>query len=338
MDSRSGGRVRTLPDGSGAYDAASGQPLKSGSRAKIEAARAAEPPSPSAKLRSLPPLDPTAPRTAPRIPIPRALLATPKPILASECLRDDAAPIEPYARGSRILDVLLGATMIACGIVLHLDSVRLSVAMYAAGAAVALAAFVRPYGARAMLVLLAATVGWIPSLVDSPSLSFVGRSLAPVVLATALFLRATYRGDRFVRGALFLGILGFAVCALGVGGEWIWLSGVSLGARLVAGGMIAASLLALLGFMNEQTTGGCVVWGVLVLLVSALAPFTNESAFTRTSIAAALGNACGLAIATLALFQLGALFVTPRARAREKSRTSLAPPAIDPDETAPPEE
>lgn len=351
MDSRSsGGRVRTQPAGSGAYDAASSQPLKSGPRARLEQSRAAEPPSQaSQKLRSLPPLDPTAPRTRPRIPIPRSLLATPKPILASECLRDDAAPVEPYARGSRVLDVLLGATMVACGFLLHVAAPRpSSIAMYAAGAAVALAAFIRHYGARASLVLLAATLGWIPSLVESPTLSFVGRSLAPVVLATALFLRATYRGDRLVRATLAVGILGFAFCALAapqasasglrVGGEWIWLSGVSLGARLVAGAMIGASLLALLGFMNEQTTGGCASWGIVVLLVSALAPLANEAAFTRTSIAAALGNASGLAIATLAMFQLGALIIAPHARARETSRTSLPTIPVDPDETAPPEE
>ena len=296
------------------------------------------------KLRSIPPLDPTAPRTKPRIPIPRALLPTPRPrpILASEGLLDDAAPIEPYGRGSRILDVVLGAVMVACGVLIHLAQPKpSSIAMYGAGAAVALFAFVRHYGIRAMLVLLAATAGWLPSFVESPTLSFFGRSIAPVVLATALFLRATYRGDRFVRAMLALGIAGFALCALGVGGAWVWLDGVPLGARLVAGAMGAASLLAMLGFMNEQTTGGAVAWGVIVLLVSALGPFASLGdgvALSRLMIAGVVGNACGLAIATLALFQLGALFVAPRARVRASSRSSL--PAAEPEEeeVAPPED
>jgi hypothetical protein len=334
-----------VPAGSGAYEAAP-IPLKSGSRARLESAPG-EPPSKgananaSAKVRSIPPLDPTAPRTRPRIPIPRSLLPTPRPrpILASEGLLDDAAPIEPYARGSRILDVLLGALMIACGVVLHLASPKTSsIAMYGAGAAVALFAFVRRYGMRAMLVLLAATAGWLPALIESPTLSFVGRSIAPVVLATALFLRAVYRGDRFVRAMLVVGIAGFAACALGIGGAWVWLPGVSLGARLVAGAMGAASLLAMLGFMNEQTTGGSVAWGIVVLLVSALAPFAVDASFTRASIAAVVGNASGLAIATLALFQLGALFVAPRARVRVASRSSLPMTQPEEEEAAPPED
>ena len=335
-----------MPAGSGAYEAAP-IPLKSGSRAKLESAPSGEPPSKSAgasgKLRSIPPLDPTAPRTKPRIAIPKALLPTPRPrpILASEGLLDDAAPVEPYARGSRILDVLLGAAMVACGVLLHLSSPKTSsIAMYGAGAAVALFAFVRSYGARATLVLLAATAGWLPSFVESPTLSFAGRSVAPVVLATALFLRAVYRGDRFVRAMLALGILGFAVCALGVGGAWVWLPGVPLGARLVAGAMGAASLLALLGFMNEQTTGGSVAWGVVVLLVSALAPLAalGDGWLTRATVAAMVGNACGLAIATLALFQIAALFVAPRARVQASSRSSLPVAPPEEEEAAPPED
>jgi hypothetical protein len=51
-----------------------------------------------------------------------------------------------------------------------------------------------------------------------------------------------------------------------------------------------------------------------------------------------VGNACGLAIATLALFQLGALFVAPRARVRASSRSSLPATPPEEEEAAPPED
>ena len=357
MESRSsGGRLRTLPAGSGfGADSAS---LKSGSRAKLEAARVdgggspPEPPSPeppatasqaphasptgpAPRVRSLPPLDPTAPRTVRRIPLSRTAVPTPKPILASECLREDAAPVEPFARGSRVTDAALGLAMVGCGVAGWVLLPKATWwAMIVAGAIVAAASAMPRYAPRAAVVLAAATGGWIPTLLDSPSLGVVGRSIAPVLLATALFLRATYRGDRLVRIAIAVGVVAFAGCALGVGGTWLWSPNASLLARLVGGSMFSIALLSLLGFMGEQTTAGCNGWATAVLALSALAPLTERTGLRAPSIVAALGNALGLAIATLASYQLGAVLVAPHARATEISRTSIPapPPPEDDDE------
>ena len=294
-------------------------------------------PAPAPRVRSRPPLDPTSPRSVRRIPLGRAAVPTAKPILASECLCEDAAPVEPFAHGSRLADAALGLALIGCGVAGWVVLPKATWwAMIVAGAIVAGASAMSRYASRAGVVLAAATGGWLPTLLDSPSLAVVARSLAPVLLATALFLRATYRGDRLVRGALAIGVVAFAGCALGVGGTWIWAPAASLFARALGGSMLAASLLALLGLMGEQTTAGCSGWASVVLVLSALAPLAEGTGFAAPSMLAALGHALGLTIATLASYQLGAFLIAPHARARETRRASV--PAQPPSPSPPDED
>lgn len=343
--------MRTLPAEPRAEGSDVAIDVRTGSRPKLEPIDESAPPPEAARadasqrIRSLPPFDPTVARPS-RNPLPRANKPTPKPILASECLRDDAAPIEPNARAARLWTAGLGLALLGCACVLVARAWPLTdasgtraIATVAIGGAVvtALALAVRRYLVRGVLVLAAAVALVTALLVTREQGGFaVARWLAVVPLSAACFLRVSYRSDRAVRALLGASIVGFLGAACFVGGEAVFSGGVSLVARGYAGAMVVVGGLSLLGFMGEETTAGCTVWGALAAVLGAGSLAVDV--FVRggpQSLLAAAPAALALPLAAIGTFQIVATSVGPRMRVKTSSRSSLpAPPPEehDPDE------
>lgn len=199
-----------------------------------------------------------------------------RPILASECLREDLAPIEPFARVTRIAIAAAGVAVLVGAALVMRASVGRGLALVPAGAVALYAALGVDYGRRGRLALLCAL-----GLLAVPSVA----PAAAALLAAALFVRASYRAHRGVRVALGVGIGVFALAAA--------LSfGVTVASHVAAMLMVAVAATSLLGFMGEQTTAGCTAWGALAVFSASLA----------VTLGAPLGLASlGLGVAALGL-------------------------------------
>lgn len=210
----------------------------------------------------------------------RTVVAAPPrpPVLASESLREDMEPTEPWRRTVRIGGTalaLLGAILaLAVGgvdpTVLTLAVVLLSAGGLCAGA--------RRYAVRAVSVLAIAGGGLAVATVarqlhgapvEAPVLA-----VGTVVLAGGLLFRSAYRASHLARTMVAVGMLGIAVALLmadsvgefaTIGASWqSWLhvtTSVGFGILL---------FLSLLAFMAPSTTGGTQVWGTALLVWYAL--------------------------------------------------------------------
>ncbi len=278
------------------------------------------PSSPSRRLRSVPPLDPTvAPASVSRLPVRASGVAearpVARPILASECLKDDIAPLEPMPHIVRGVLATSGVVAIAGAAILLKSSAMVSIAAFVGGAVTAVAAALPSYRFRAALGFGGAAVTVLAIL--SGESSWALRALTAIVLASALFMRACYRANRAVRVAIGVGIALFVAAAA-------MSFGAHLSSRITAGLMVAVALASFLGFMGEQTTGGAAWWGALSLLTAGasiavvapvgLVPLSAVGVLVVASVAAAASA-----------FALGASVIAPGERAREH-RASLADP------------
>lgn len=254
------------------------------------------------RLRSLPPLDPTNPPSIAQLPVVRpssisGLRPVAKPILASECLKDDIAPLEPFALGGRLAFAIAGVGLGAVAGMLR------SPLLGAAAVVVAIGVVLSRYTHRAAGAVAGSALA-LAAFAAEPSVLL--RVVAASVLASALLLRATYRAHRGTRVALGLGVALFVASALGAGR----VSGVAIG-------VVAAA--SLLGFMNDQTTGGCAWWSGLALLVSAGSIALSTHHYPMAA-AALLTMTC----AAIGAYHLAASIIAPAERVREH-RVSLPP-------------
>jgi hypothetical protein len=197
------------------------------------------------------------------------------PVLASESLREDMEPTEPWRRALRVGGTGLAATGATACVALGgiMDLGVLGTALLLAGAAAACLAPL-PYALRAWTVLGLS----VAALATATTLRYVGGApaeapvLAPaiVVLAAGLLFRSAYRGSHLARTVVATGMLAVAVAlvvadAVGelsqVGLAWqSWLHLAS------AGGFGLLLLVSLLAFMSPSTTGGTLAWSVCVLV------------------------------------------------------------------------
>jgi hypothetical protein len=258
------------------------------------------------RLRSLPPLDPTNPPTLSRIPVARpssisGLRPIAKPILASECLRDDIAPLEPFALGGRLAFAVSGVGLGAIAGMLR------SPLLGAAAVVAAISVALPRYTWRAAGAALSAVVA-MSAFAAAPSVLL--RVVAATILASALFLRATYRAHTATRIAIGVGLAVFVASALDTGR----ISGIAIG--------VAASA-SLLGFMNDQTTGGCAWWGGLAMGVSAA-----SIALTTHNYPLAAAALLTLIAGALGAYHLASSIIAPAERSREH-RASLPPASND---------
>lgn len=219
-----------------------------------------------------------------------------KPILASECLKDDIAPLEPFVRVGRA--IYFGA---AAGSV-TIAALTRSVPLIVAAAVAVVASAVPRYALRAAVAVSAAIV-----LVTTFEPAFAFRVLAASILAGALFLRATYRAHTGARIALGVGIAMFVASSIGAGR----ISGIAIG---------VAAAVSLLGFMNDQTTGGCAWWGGLAIAVA-----TGTLVVAHAPWLVVAGALIAMITASFGAYQLVAQYIAPGERARDH-RVSLPPP------------
>jgi hypothetical protein len=190
-----------------------------------------------------------------------------KPLLASEALMDDLAPVEPGREASRKWCAALGAGAILMGS-LPLLGLRdggwpAAVPSYVLGLAVMTAALARiGYKRRALAMVaigvLASALGFegsgpAASLGDGDVLHGLLRLLAAATLPAALLFRARYRafrGARWILLAGYVAALPFTINAIAELAQ-----GGGLATSVGAGISLAALAAAFAGFMGSETTG-----------------------------------------------------------------------------------
>jgi len=189
----------------------------------------------------------------------------PKPLLASEALREDLAPVEPWKSAMRVwatvLGAMLAATMAVPLLLLNQAGPAAWLPYVLTGGVAVLAGLVPlPYTLRAVLVMLVAVacgVLGISGLGPEGALSktlgewSMLHLLAATGLPAALLFRARYRaypGARHILAialALALPFVGYCVMGMSTG---------PIGVQVTSGIAVAAVAVTLIGFMGSETT------------------------------------------------------------------------------------
>jgi len=194
---------------------------------------------------------------------------TPPPILASDVLREDLAPIEPWRRASRWWDGAVALLFLAVGICLRLglgvadvspQAGAICLAAAAATGATGLVPF--PYLWRAVVGGLAgATVVALGLFGAGPLALLAGpisnpvtevfRVLTCVAIPAALVFRSYYRA--YERGRLLLAVAFVLALPFLTSSLHVTLDGPVM-AKVGSGLAIAGALLGLIAFMSAPTT------------------------------------------------------------------------------------
>jgi hypothetical protein len=269
-----------------------------------------------------------------------------KPVLASEALMDDVAPVEPAKRAAQAACVAFGVTAFASAALAEaglraahrLDSVA-SVVLGVVGLVAALSR--APYRQRAVSMLVLGTLSAVLGLADlgpTPGLSAPSaltgalRLLAGVAVAGALLFRSHYRAFGGARWALAL--------SLGLAAPFVVQRVLHLSSASGVGWLEAADALALVallasfgGFMGSESTGAGSIIGPLLLtaLGFELGAFELRAsqALEGALAKALLGSVAYVAAAglvALGVFQLLAARFTQDARRIDVRKTIEPPP------------
>jgi hypothetical protein len=280
----------------------------------------------------------TPPMSTTSLPSSTAPLSAPAPrvnapILASDILREEVAPLAPASSAMRrcLLALSIAYGLLAAGsFVGWLPSAPFAVgaSLVTAGAAAVAWPGPVPYWARAALATLAGLLPLVLGTHGRGPLALMGsvqgdmESVAALVLVSllpaALFFRAQYRAFRAARGFLVvaLALAAPAVFFLGQGA----LAGETPVALRIADVLLVMAVLAsLAGFLGPETTGACTIWGAVLLaalparqlVVSALG---HAGAVPIASAAGAIGEALAGTVASIGLYQLLAAALARRAR------------------------
>lgn len=205
---------------------------------------------------------------------------TTPPVLASEVLREEVAPLRPWDRAFRVWDIALGLAVMIGGVFSHAGVVPSSPMgpwiAYAIGVGlIALGLVPLPYVARGTgsLLLGMLTVGFglaglgpLDGLVASNQSPFwaAAKVMAATALPAALLFRARYRAYLGARVALLVAL---AVALPAAANAGMTVATGPLYASIAAGLTLVAILTSLLGFMGEGTTGASTAWAVFVVLI-----------------------------------------------------------------------
>lgn len=260
-----------------------------------------------------------------------------KPVLASEVLREELAPIQPGGSSCRVVLLGTAAAMVMLGGALRAgigpaSGASITFAIAGATAAVALLPF--PYAWRAslcailgVLLMLLGLHGSGPLAVLSHDGSFfrdASRLISLSVLPAALFFRAKYRAYRPARlvlaGAMLVSLPFVATqIMLLVDGDAAF--ALRVGALL---GVIVI-LCGLFGFMGQDTTGAGTAWASLQIGILsgdiALREIGQAVSHTGLSHASAgVGTACAGALVSFGIYQILASYLAGDAR-----RTTMNP-------------
>lgn len=226
------------------------------------------PPTPSAAHRSLladPTQRPPGAATSPSDAAPASIATPAKPLLASEALMEDLAPVEPARRDARIWCAACGVAFLLFGALPLIGLLPGGAALpwLVTGAISLIAGVARvAYRQRAIAMLVLGLLTGMVALQGSGTLVLadggagwgVARLFSAVALTAALLFRARYRayaGARVFLGAALAISVPFmihAVLALVADGGF---GAAQVGALLV----LVAIATTLIGFMGAETTG-----------------------------------------------------------------------------------
>jgi len=253
------------------------------------------------------------------------------PILASDILREEVAPLAPAASAMKRWVLALGAgfgLLAAASFEGLLPAADLAVTASIATTAAAVLAWLVPYTARAALGVLAGVLPLALGLGQTGPLPLFGsegyvEAGASLVLLTllpgALFFRAQYRAFGAARGFLVVALLlaGPAVFFLARGAVT---GGTPFALRAVDVLVVMAVLTSFAGFLGPETTGACTIWGaaLLILVPARQLVASGVRAPGPSELGAAAAEAIGVALAatvvSLGLYQLLAAALARRAR------------------------
>lgn len=272
----------------------------------------------------------------------------PKPLLASDALREEVAPERPAERTARRVAGASSVGLVGVAVVIFSGLAGPAPTLAGPGAVagallLAILAARIPYRTRAYamtgagsVLLLEGLLGHGPAfgLTHGTSLEWeIPRVVAAIVLPAALFFRASYRAYPSARAMLALALV-LALPFVVRSGYVIALpSGVW--AHVAAGTTIAAVLFGLVGFMGSGTTAMGSAWGALILVTMA-----SDIALARILGGATGGWAlhaitslaflCGAAVAAVGVFQTAALHLAADARRIDVTRHQEPPDDDDP--------
>jgi hypothetical protein len=281
---------------------------------------------------------------------------TPPPVLASEVLREDLAPIEPGRLASRFWGAGAAVVLVAVGLCLRWDlgvssPVAETVCFAVAAAQAATAVVPLSYLWRAMVgasVCLAAVVlgllgGGPLALLTAPGLSGpwaeIFRLVAAVVLPAAILFRSHYRA--YGRGRVLLAVAFALAIPFLINEGALFVQAESPVAQIGPGTAIAIVLLTVFAFVGAPATSVTAVCAVVLGISIALdigmrqaylPPPTGSGPLSHALTAAAF-VACTSPIA-MGLFQLLSAIYAHEARlvdVRQPPVEDAAPPSLPPD-------
>lgn len=238
-----------------------------------------------------------------------------KPLLASDALREDLAPIEPGKAGARYWGVILGALLCAMTALGSFELWTGWVPQLAVGAMALLAgALPVPYALRASALLLAATAAAILGVSGLGPMAGIARPLgewgllhflAGAGLPAALMFRARYRAFPGARSILFAALL-FALpfaawCALRIASGPLVL-------QITSGAALLALVAGTVGFMGPETTVAG-EWIGAVVIAAVVAQLSAELLTAHGTLVADAGllGPLATAVAFLACAILGSV-------------------------------
>lgn len=272
----------------------------------------------------------------------------PPPLLASDALREDLAPLEPLHDTTRPVCLLSAASLavVCTAQALFIPSPHATRSAIEGLPAALITLFLGlvppPYAARAhaltalgAALLLAALLGHGPAagllLARGTALPWeTSRILAAVLLPAALVFRAHYRAFPLARILLGWGValaLPFVLRSV-----YLILFAPEWGERFAAAVTIGSVLLTMIGFMGSETNAmgslwaGCLL-GALALDVAARALIQGELRNLAAHGLTALAFLVGAALAAFGLFQTLAAVFAPAARRaidQHRARSGLA--------------
>lgn len=277
-----------------------------------------------------------------------AVKAAPKPLLASEVLREEVAPLEPARQNCRLWLGAIAGALALLGLAVRLgvgapalDASAGTIAFSAAGAVAAVALLPFPYALRAGVALLLGGVlmllgmrgaGPLAGLaIDGGAARDLSRLIAVTALPAALLFRSRYRA--YPRARAVLGVA--LACAVPFVALEVMLAvnaSAPLVPRIAAAVNVVVVACALFGFMGASTTGAGSFWAALVLTclpaeigIRELTPLADADTGLLTYPATAIGMLLAALLTTLGVFQLLAALLGQDARRASMSRP---PPSI----------
>jgi len=266
-------------------------------------------------------------------PAPASAPSIKPPILASDILREEVAPLAPATSAMRrwLLALGVGFGLLAAASfegLLPAAPFAVSASLVTAGVAILAWLAPVPYTVRASLATLAGLLPLVLGAVQQGPLAPLGSESdieagAGLVLLTllpaALFFRAQYRAFGAARAFLVVAQV-LAVPAVFFLGRGAVSEGTPFALRLADVLAVMAVLTSFAGFLGPETTGACTIWGaaLLVLLPARhmVASGLGEASASQlgATTAEALGMALASTVVSVGLYQLLAAALARRAR------------------------